>query len=146
MIIVKPEKTFEHAQFEPRKKAGTLTEGLLFFNSIWGLYTVCELTIKDGESKKVVLTAEMPANPGTSITRIADKIATFVYNELLRKAAPDNIIWIEKYNPKSLLGIKGRETFFLVTYRWKREGRLYIYSDPKRKRISKEQVAFLSHA
>jgi hypothetical protein len=140
LTIVRPDKPQVNAQFDILREDGDTKEGLLYFNSVWGVYTVCRLLIKKTPDKTVAMTTEMPDNPGLPVTRVSEWIASYIKNSLLKNTDPERIVWIESYHVKYIPGLKGRESFFLVTYHHEKKRREYRYSNPSWRSLSKEEV------
>jgi len=66
----------------------------------------------------IVLATEVADNPGTSITNMADNLATQVCKDF--KIHPSNVVWIEHYTPKSYRNSTGTqgEEYSIVWFDW----------------------------
>lgn len=140
LTIVRPDRPSADAQFDILREDGDTKEGLLYFNSVWGVHTICRLLIRTTPDKTVVMTTEMPDNPGASVTRISEWIVSYIKNLLLKDTEPERIVWIERYQVKYIPGLKGKESFFAVTYHCEKKDREYRYSNPSWRPLSKEEV------
>ncbi len=106
-----------------------------------GCLSLCRLQIFDSGPDKpyTVLVTELDANPGTSITNAAEKIAEQVWRLLERPAR--NIVYIEHYDDRMFLGTRPlfREEFDLVMF--DQEG--CSFRRPRWRRISKQEAESL---
>lgn len=147
LTIVYPEDDFENVQFEIETDDRNVREGQLFFNGLWGMFTVCRVRIVKTGDKVVVVISEMTGNPGEPIRKIIEKIATYIHSKLLSQISPADIIWIEHYQDAAYLPfLKGDHVYLEVSFRYKRNGRLHEYSVPHRKAITNEDLSGLTGA
>src|SRR5437660_656662 len=65
------------------------------------------------DGRTAVIATELKDNPGTSITNVAEHLASYVCDQLL--IDPDKLMWIVHYGYGSTTG--GDRTFDLVTFR-----------------------------
>ena len=141
LTIIYPEDDFENVQFEIQTEDENLREGQLYFNGLWGMFTVCSIKIVKTGGKTVVMVSELTGNPGEPIRKIFDKIATFIHSRLLSQLPPADIVWVEHYQDAGYIPfLKGNHVFFEVLFRYKRNGRLHEYSLPKRRAMNNEQL------
>ncbi|MHB8883231.1 MAG: hypothetical protein ACYC69_17195 [Thermodesulfovibrionales bacterium] len=139
LTIVYPEDDFENVQFDVETDGGELREGRLFFNGLWGMFTVCRVRIQTKGDKKVVIISELTDNPGEPIGKTIEKIATFIHSRLLSRVSPSDITWIEHYQDAGYIPfLKGRHSILEVSFKYERDGRLHIYSHPKRGRTEEQ--------
>jgi len=66
----------------------------------------------------VVVMTQLEENKGTSVTNASEIIATTVLRDLLPKADPDIITWIEHYPPRGDVRDRMPETYDLVMLRY----------------------------
>ncbi len=69
------------------------------FRGYWGGAAVCHIAIYDHAGTVVVICTEAPDNPGTSITNMAEHIATDVAR--IYQLAQEPFVWIEHYDDRS---------------------------------------------
>jgi len=97
---------------------------------------LCRLRIyKIGRQKPVVIVTQFPDNPGTSITNVAESLATHVYTTEL-KSPPEGMLWIEHY---SALGHPKPEIYSQVSFRHE----CGEFTDPEWSELTAEEVKFL---
>ncbi len=145
LTIVCPEDDFEHVQFDVQSDDGHIRDGRLFFNGLWGMFTVCRVRIIRAGDKTVVIITELNDNPGGPIRAVIGNISTFIHSRLLGRLSPADITWIEHYQDASYIPLlKGRHVFLEVTFRYKRSGRLHEYAAPERRAVTKEELAALT--
>ena len=105
------------------------------YTGFYGSYSICDLEI----IKNLVIATEIPENEGTSITNIAEHLATQVCQEF--DIDPKHLIWIEHY-PQRGERKEYPESYDLVQFNLNANG---VLSDPRWTGISKEVVdAFLT--
>ena len=100
------------------------------YTGFHGSYCICDIEI----IKNLVIATEMPENEGTSITNMAEHLATQVCQEF--DIDPKNLIWIEHY-PQRCERKESPESYDLVQFNLNANG---ILSDPRWTGISKEVV------
>ena len=103
----------------------------------------CDLEILRRSVTPLVICTELADNPGTSVTNMAEHLATRVYEDD-PSMAPEHLIWVEHYLERS--AGRGRvfpETWDLVTFR-RRSGR--VFGGPTWRRLTAEQVTELRRA
>ena len=93
-------------------------------------YCICDIEI----IKNLVIVTEMPENEGTSITNMAEHLATQVCQEF--DIDPKTLIWIEHY-PQRGEWKQYPESYELVSFNLNTEG---VFSSPRWTEISKEVV------
>jgi hypothetical protein len=91
-----------------------ILETIYHYTGFWGCEAKCHLRAyeESGESLTVIAT-ELNDNPGTSITNMAEHLATRVQDELER--THERLTWIEHY-PKRGEGFILEENFSEVTF------------------------------
>lgn len=145
LTIVCPEDDFENVQFDIQTDEGNRREGQLFFNGLWGMFTVCRVRIVKSGDKTVVIVSELTSNPGEPIRLIFDRIATFIHSRLLRQLSPAAIVWIEHYQDAEYIPfLKGSHLYREVIFRYRRNGRLHEYSLPERRAINNTELFALA--
>lgn len=145
LTVVYPEDDFQNVQFDVQTDAGNLREGQLFFNGLWGMFTVCRVRIVKKEDTTVVIVSELIDNPGEPIRKNFERIATFIHSRLLSWLAPAEILWIEHYQDAGYIPfLKGNHVFLEVSFRYSRNGRLHEYSHPRRRTINREKLQALA--
>ena len=84
-----------------------------------GAPSVCGLEIRALEVGTLVVVTELPDNPGTSVTNMAENLATDVCRA--NNISPHKLIWVEHYpergTPLSVLPETWDEVFFDFDYR-----------------------------
>ena len=95
-----------------------------------GNYGICDLEI----IKNLVIVTEISENEGTSITNMAEHLATQICQEF--DIDPKNLIWIEHY-PQRGEWKEYPESYDLVQFNLNANG---VLSDPRWTGISKEVV------
>lgn len=125
----------------------TLTHDKRFeYRGFHGCKSACRLRVYETPGKvPVALVTELTDNPGTSITNMAEYLATLIWKMLERPA--DGLVWIEHYEDRARVG--GRTTlkneFDRVTFepRSDASGILTGFGEPHWQRISREEVETL---
>src|SRR5207244_3711118 len=99
----------------------------------------CWLRIYTAPDRTVVIATEVNENPGTSITNMAEHLATEVTRTF--GLSHDALVWIEHYPARRVLGGYPRlaESLDLGTFTWTPQG----LRAPQWRRVSKEQVETL---
>jgi len=94
---------------------------------------LCRLRIYNIAGRQiVVIVSQFPDNPGTSITNVAESLATQVYEDEL-KCPRNGMIWIEHYVTPSYPEV---ETYNRVTFKDTEEG----FADPEWEPMTGDQV------
>ena len=128
------------------------------FRGLHGCRSHCDLEIISLDDRRTVIIAtERSDNPGTSVTNIAEVLATLVCAML--EVEPDRLVWIEHYTPDScpVCGGSGRradslqcrgchgqgkrrerDTYDLVTFAKKAASCGWVFSDPNWRPMSEE--------
>lgn len=101
------DKIYEYAGFHHREKNSR-----------------CQLQINGN----VVMVTELDDNPGTSVTNMAEQLATLICQEF--SIDPASLIWIEHYPERGSKYDTYPEDFDLVTFTW--DGRRFIHPQWKR--------------
>lgn len=104
-----------------------------YFSGYGGIPSKCHLEIHDN----VVIATELSDNPGTSITNMAEVLATRVCADHL--IAPELLIWVEHY--PHLMQSRPEEYWDLVTFG--SLSPLGVFSGPTWKRITPGEVELL---
>lgn len=115
----------------------------------FGMRAVCDITIitpdmlepQYGAVPTTVIASELPDNPGTSVTNMAEELATRVCRE--NNISPHWLLWIEHY-PKSESREDATWTEVAFTFDWGRSGFPCKFSTPKWWRLSDAQMATLT--
>ncbi len=104
------------------------------FEGDWGVESKCGLKIIKGKQKNIVITSELPDNPGTQITSVSSDLARQVCEH--HHIQPESILYIE-HTPdmNSKLSFYG-ETFFRVDFDLN-EGK---FASPKWEKLTRQQV------
>ena len=115
-------------------------DGVFPYRGYHGCSSRCRLRVYEESGKPpVVIATEREDNPGTSITNMAEHLATAVWQMLER---PEHgLVWIEHYQDRALIGGKPlfKEEFDSVTFTSTCHG----FTDPRWKPISKAEVETL---
>jgi len=84
------------------------------FRGFQGKPAICQLEIlqlRDG--RRAVIATEREDNPGTSVTNVAEHLASHVCDHF--GIEPDKLVWIEHYG-YPVHGVKRERTYDLVTF------------------------------
>jgi hypothetical protein len=95
-----------------------LREGYMYpFRGYWGHPAHCHIAVYEHAGNTIVIATELDSNDGTSITNMAEYLATDVWHELGTPPL-EQFIWIERYPDRAFF--RGRpelkESFDLVTF------------------------------
>ena len=105
------------------------------YKGYWNSDAHCYLDIKRFPDKVVVIATETGDNEGTSITNMAEHIATQVCRDF--DIDPQSLVWIELYDTESYRGAnEERDEYDLVTFDW--NGRQF--SKPKWKHLTRSEL------
>jgi hypothetical protein len=99
--------------------------------------STCYLELWEGDTETLVITTEIAANPGMSITNAYEWLATQIARE--HWLDPQRTRWIEHYGPMSYEYGRTPDTYDLVTLIW--DGR--AASNPDWRRLTSAEVAAL---
>lgn len=112
-----------------------------FYRGLHGSPSVCRIRVYRGSGDAtLVIASELPDNPGTSITNVAEMLAT----EMEWRHCPDpgdRMIWIEHYPVREALrGMRADEHFALVTFLRGDDGQLH---SPRWQHIASDTLSTL---
>ena len=100
---------------EPRKRYEQLIFDQFRFRGFHGQEAFCRLEILPiADGRTVVIATELEDNPGTSITNVAEHLASHVCDQF--QIDPQRLVWIEHYGYASPAGSKDPRTYDLVTF------------------------------
>jgi len=124
----------------PEHRARTKVTLMLYeYQGFWKCKAHCDIescTRPDG--KRVFIATELPCNPGTSITNMAEELATAVRK--MHGIFTDQFIWIEHYpahQDPSQPHLVHAETYDLVRFSYDELGN---YIQPQWRRLTSEQL------
>ena len=114
-------------------------DNLYLYRGYHGCPSYCWLRIYQAPGQTVVLATEVDDNPGTSITNMAEHLATEVTRTFGLSLGA--LVWIEHYPDRLVIGGHPRlpASFDLVTFTCTPQG----LRAPQWRRVSKEQVETL---
>ena len=119
-----------------------LHEDMTFpYKGFHGCDSRCRIRIfapDEGETKPyVVIASELEDNKGTSVTNMAEHLATLLWSYLERPEA--GMTWIEHYEERAFYGNRPleKEDWDIVTFKTDAHGR---FREPSWRRIKKEAV------
>lgn len=123
------------------------------FRGYWGHPAHCHIAVYEHNDTITAIATELDTNEGTSITNMAEYLATELWHEL---GTPDldRFIWIERYQDRGLVGgipqyteSFDRTTFTVMPPEWPHQvnqtQHTQVLRDPEWKRITKREVETL---
>jgi hypothetical protein len=85
------------------------------FRGFHGCRCVCDLeVIPIADGRTVVIATEREDNPGTSITNVAEHLASYVCDRFA--IDPEKLVWVEHYGYPDPVNPKRRREYDLVTF------------------------------
>lgn len=95
--------------------------GMFRYTGLHGCSSMCRFTLVEtgmlSPSLCVVITSSRQ-NRGTSITNMAEGIATEFFRAKLPGANPDDILWVEHYPPCTIAGRRSSRRLDVVRVQW----------------------------
>lgn len=141
--IIRSTDDFRAAQFDVQRREGKVREGLLFFNGIWGLFSICDLLLRPHADSAVVLITERLDLPGVPVSRVVEFVASYVHNAFLKFVPAEEITWIEARRPRYIPLVGCRENFSRLSLEYHYIERTHVYTCPSRMAISREAAQAL---
>lgn len=95
------------------------TQRMLFdqfrYRGLHGCDSVCRLElIRLTDSRTVAIATVLPENPGTSVTNVAEHLASAICDKFAIE--PGKLVWIEHYACNDSARTKSERTYHLVTF------------------------------